>query len=245
MLNCPNLMVQKKAGFSLVEVVVAMTIVIVLAALLIAGYRAATSAAAVPQCASRLRHIYTATLQYVQDHDGLMYPDNGPRTDVRLDYNFNQWWWCQAYLGRYALGDLSRRRDNGGRITQEEAEIFNCPNRFVDGPDSEYAQANGTAAVSYVMRRQVTANSINNPGYRIDFQFYNINEPSRQLLITEGRFRIVPASGVLSGEKNDSSRRLRRYHSGALNILFYDGHIELFSGTDERLRQEYWQPLRP
>lgn len=216
----------------------------VLGALLFTVYSSVTKAAGQAECVSRLRHLYGATLAFVEDHDGLMYPDLGPRTDVRSNYELNQYWWNQGYLGRYALGQLKRNRYQAGQLSQEEAEIFNCPLRFVDGTDKEFTQANGNPGTSYLMRRQTTINSVNNPAYRIDFQFHNIYEPSRQVMITEGRNRIAPVSGAQTGVGRDSSNRLRRYHKGGLNILFYDGHIELFTGEDSVLKREYWQPLR-
>lgn len=220
------------------------TVIGVMLALLFTVYSSVTRAAAQVECTNRLRHIYGATLAYVEDWDGLMYPDLGPRTDVHPNYNLNQYWFNQAYLGRYVLNDMKRRRDSGGAMTQEETEPFNCPLRFVDGTDLEFTQSNGNPGTSYLMRRQTPATSTTNPAYRIDFQFHNIYEPSRQVMITEGRNRIAPASGAQTGVGRDSTNRLRRYHKGGLNVLFYDGRIDLFTGGDDVLKREYWRPLR-
>jgi prepilin-type N-terminal cleavage/methylation domain-containing protein/prepilin-type processing-associated H-X9-DG protein len=233
-----------RGGFSLLEILVAVAILAVLAALIFATYRSVSQAAAQVECANRLRHIYGATLAYVGDYSGLMYPDLGPRTDIRSDYNLNQYWWNQAYLGRYVLGQMSRRRDSLGAMSQEETEPFNCPLRFVDGTDQDFTQSNGNPGTSYVMRRQTPATSVNSPQYRIDFQFHSIHEPSRQVLITEGRHRIALRSAAQTGEGRDSANRLRRYHKGGMNVLFYDGRIELFTAGDDVLKQEYWNALR-
>lgn len=214
-------------------------------AITIMGYFSLRQTAAQAECSSRLRHIYQSTLKFVADHDGLMYPDLGPRTDIRHDYNYNAWWWSQAYLARYVLDDMRRRKDSVGLLSQAEAEPFNCPLRFVDGTDLQFTQSNNNPGTSYIMRRQTAATSTSSPAYRIDFQFYNINEPSRQVMITEGRGRIAARSQAYTGSGVGGNNRLRRYHKGGLNILFYDGRVELFRGEDDVLQREFWQPLRP
>lgn len=232
-------------GFSLLEILAATVILAVLMAVAFVGFTSMKGMASQTECTSRLRHIYQATLQYVEDHNGLMYPDLGKREDVSPLYDLNQWWWNQGYLGRYALGQMGRNRYQAGQLSQEEAEIFNCPLRFVDGTDEEFTQSNGNPGTSYVMRRQTPSTSVNSPAYRVDFQFHNIHEPSRQVMITEGRGRIAAKSQAFTGVGRDGTKRLRRYHKNGMNVLFYDGRVELFTGEDHVLQREYWNSLRP
>src|SRR5690606_22667130 len=113
--------------------------------------------------------------------------------------------------------DLSRPRDSRGKLTQEEAEVFNCPARLVEGPDENWQDSNGNPGVSYVMRKL---------RHRYQFQFYIHPQASAKIMIMDGRSSTFDQVNAISGALGtpSSNGRLRRYHNGALNQLFFDGH---------------------
>lgn len=227
---------QTLRGFSMIELVIGFALLLLLVAIIlfpIAQSARATMASTV--CVNNLRQIYSAMMLFAIDHGGLLPPDlgySGPESRtaaIHPAFNLNSYWWRQAYIGRYILDDLSRHRDSRGKLTQEEAEVFNCPGRFVEGPDENWQDSNGNPAVSYVMRKV---------RHRYQFQFYTNPLASSKVMIMDGRSSTFDQSNAVSGPLGapSSSGRLRRYHNGALNQLFFDGHINSFSKDDSELQ---------
>lgn len=222
---------QPSRGFSTVEILVALAIFLTLAAILIPVIQSARAAAAHTGCVNNLRRIYASMMLFAIDHDGLLPPDLGysgaeSRTAaIHPAFNMNSYWWRQAYLGRYVLNEPGRHRDSRGKLSQQEAEVFNCPGRFVDGPDERYQDSNGNPGVSYVMRKL---------RHRNQHQFHTDYRAAQRVLIMDGRGSTFDPTNAVSGPFGASSSqgRLRRYHNGALNQLFFDGHVESFSGED-------------
>lgn len=220
-------------GVTFIELLIVLGILLVVTALVApVGMRMRTTAQGV-KCVGNLRNIYGATLAFVNDYDGLLPPCQGPASAIHPEFKYNNYWWQQPYLARYTVGPPDRLKDSRGALRQDEVEIYNCPARRQDGPDERYQHSNGSPAVSYVMTRIVTANVT-----RSDFLFHRMENKSTRIFITEGRgSRVVPSTAV-TGEldSGNTSRRIRRFHGPGVNVLFYDGHIELFTGPDETLQ---------
>jgi len=172
------------------------------------------------KCATNLRNIYLATLDFTEDHNGNVPPPAGPATGVDSKFIYNAFWW--VYLQPYTVGPLNRRLDSVGRISQQEATVYNCPVRLTM-PITPYP--NGTATVSYVMPPP--------KNYRLRV----MDNKSKTLFLTEGSSNTLDKSVCKSSDitVTDSARRLKRFHNGSLHVLFFDGHLEPFSGTDEEL----------
>lgn len=180
-------------------------------------------------CASNLRQIYTGILAYTEDNRGFIPPAHGKDLSYIYElYDFNQYWWNQAYLAPY-LVERELARWGAGQLTQKEAEIFNCSgrNRSLD----DFWNLHSTPSVSYVMF---------GPNTDAEYRLLNIPNRSQRLLITEGRHSVC-WEGVAFTNPDDSirdpARYLRRFHGNSMNLLFWDGHIERFSGPDQDLQQ--------
>lgn len=212
-------------AFSLIETLTVVVILAVLAGVLLPAYRAMKSSAASAQCVQNLRHIYVSTLAFIEDHDGFLPPDLGPQTGIHPRFNMNQYWWNTAYLGRYVLNDHARRRDSPGKVRPEEMGLFQCPVRLRDGPDAPW----GDDGVTYVMQKLFSSPR--------NYQFRAMENKSKKLFLTEGRWSTLVPGNALTGNfgMQEKSKRLRRYHNNGLNILFFDGHIERFDGSDEEM----------
>lgn len=219
-------------GMGLLQLIVVVSIVAILMALLFPILGTAREEGRLVKCTSHLRRIYIASIAFAYDHDGKLPPALGRAEMEKIDSRFkiNQYWWGQAYLGRYVLNDFNRRTDSAGVLSQDEAEVFNCPARMKDGPDKDWAKTNGPA-VSYVMR---FLGSSDPSRYRIAL----MQDSARKIYVTEGRsgtLAVESARSATLGEPSSSGARLRRYHRNGLNLLFFDGHIEPFFGPDEAL----------
>lgn len=96
---------------------------------------------------------------------------------------------------------------------------FQCPAH----PDSNNNE------VTYVMQKLFQK--------RENYQFRSMENKSRKLFLTEGKgSTLVPGNALTAApDSQETSRRLRRYHNGGLNILFFDGHVERFTGKDEEI----------
>lgn len=229
--------IRKKSGFSNIELLVVIVIAFILMAILFPVLQSVRATASRAGCVSNMRQIYSAMMIFAGDHDGMLPPDlgiagNDSRTArVHPRFNLNSYWWTHAYLAPYLLGDFSRSRYNAGQLVQSEVEVLNCPARFVDGPDQQYQPSNGNPAVSYVMRR------LNNSDQH---QYYRHHRASETILLTEGRSSSINPTNAITGNFGSSSSegRLRRYHNGSLNIMFFDGRLESFSGSDAKLGEQ-------
>lgn len=239
-------------GFSMVEILVAVAVIAVLLALIVPGAKQFLSFGASSKCLNNMRQIYMMTLAFTDDHRGMLPPpvgqsssNNNGMLQVHESYGVNAWWWSQAYLGQY-LGGRPRSRFSSGRLTQEEAEIFNCPARAGDPPDSFFADAN-YPGVSYVMFRPEFIKGSPVPRDIVSaFNFRAMDNKALKPYITEGRKHVIYTPDALTGqigETNNSrlnSHRLRRFHNGGLNVLFYDGHVERFAESDQEFRRRFF-----
>ncbi len=229
----PALRSKRNRGLSLLQLLLVVAILAILAALLFPAVHSAKEASLRVQCTNNLRGIYLAAVAFSNDYNGKLPPALGGENMSRIDSRFltNQYWWGQAYLGRYALNDFNRRTDSKGRLSQEEAEIFNCPARFKDGPDEKWTKSNAPGT-SYVMR---FLGSSDPSRYRLA----QMKNTGSKVFVTEGRggtLALESAHSAPLGSPSTSGQRVRRYHQNGLNLLFFDGHVEPFNGSDESLR---------
>lgn len=219
-------------GFSLIELIVVIAVMAILSMLMVLGYQSFRGSVSTLQCSSNMRQIFSLMLAFAEDHDGKLPPDlgkTGESTQVDARFHQNQFWWDIAYLGRYMLKDMSRPTWSIGTIRQYEAEVYNCPNRFLDGPDKE--PESQKPRVSYVMRKMYT-----NPK---NYLYHAIENKERKLLITEGISSTLATTSAFTDDfgMRNTLRRLRRFHNGAVNILYLNGRVELYNGEDARIAE--------
>lgn len=223
--------VLKNGAFGLTELLVSLLIVVTLAALLFPAFRYTREVGYSGRCTRQLQAIYSAAIAFSFDHQGKLPPALGSESMAKIDARFsrNQYWWGRYYLASYLVPQSQR---NGSNIlTQEEAGVFNCPARFKDGPDEQWQRTNAPG-ISYVMRTLGTSSP---DRYRL----VNMKEASQKVYITEGRsstMGLANARSATLGTTGESNARLRRYHRGGLNLLFFDGHVESFFDSDEALQ---------
>lgn len=214
-----------RAAFTLLESLIVISVIALLAALAIPVYQSINAAKNSVKCTRNLQTIYMAMLGFTEDYDGKLPPPLGPAIEIHPDFYFNAYWSSQSYLGNYAVVRSNPKRDSSGRLSQEESEVFNCPARLVEGPDAEWTSNPLKPAVSYLMPAPPT------------YLFRVMENKSARPFLFEGRHQTVWAGNCKSGTLGvkDTGKRLRRYHNGGMNILYYDGHVELFTGPDSAI----------
>jgi prepilin-type N-terminal cleavage/methylation domain-containing protein/prepilin-type processing-associated H-X9-DG protein len=216
-----------KRAMTMLELMAAVAVVGILAALLLPFATGIPKKAKGVQCTQNLRTIFLGMRAYMEDNKEFIpppHPSTGANmTEIYEGYDYNQYWWMQAYLAPYVT--KTRERWAAGKLTQKEAEIFNCPLRTA--PDA-FWHAHSDPAVSYVMAHPS----------RYSHNYLTMENKSRKLLVTEGRHSTVTALNARTLDNDntaDAQRRLRRFHGNGLNVLYWDGHIEMFTGPDEDL----------
>lgn len=220
-------------GFSLLELLVSLVILAVLSALSFAAFGIVREGGQIVRCTGNLRQIYGAAIAFSFDHNGKLPPALGSQEMVKIDSRYlkNQYWWDRSYLARYILTSFAKRPDNLATLAQSDAAVFNCPARFKEGPDEEWQRSSGPA-ISYVMRFLGTSDPSR-------YQLSTMTDTSRKVYVTEGRSSTLAVASARTcplGEHDSSQGRLKRYHrNGTLNLLFFDGHVEAFTGTDAML----------
>ena len=216
-----------RRAWTLLEALIVLAIVVVLSVLTVPLFRAINAAGHTAKCLLNLRAIYTATIAFAEDYNTRLPPSLGPATAKHPAFDRNSYWWHNAYLGRYVLNQPNRSRDSAGRLSQSEAEPFNCPARFVEGPDAGWVVVKNSPAVSYLMAYRQPEDDL----------FRTIKDRSKKIYITEGRYSTMYRANCKTGAPGTKAtdRRLRRYHNGSIHLLFYDGHTESFNGPDEEI----------
>ena len=194
----------KRTGFSLVELLIVVAIVVLLDALLFPVFMQARGKGYQATCASNLKQIGLAAMLYGQDNDGRMFPALRHASDAGV---ITAWCNCQVDKPRphvdKSCGPLSAYINN--------VEIWTCP-------------AASDTAVTYglniaFVRFEITDGS--------PVRLAQISSPANTILMADR----VPISPDRLGEApyiflpTDSQPVVQGRHSGLANVLWADGHL--------------------
>jgi len=203
-------------GFSLIEMMVVITIMLILVGLLTAVIFGAKERSRRLSCMSNLRSIYIATEMYAESHRGYI-----PRATGKGSDWFNA---IQPYITGIEFGEAA--------MPLEEVEIFHCPsapnltlsyciNAFDDG-------ASGPAPLESFRERQ---NTVLYTESRAD----PANAPM-------GYSDVTSADHIPGGNdpRVDGSR-----HMGGINVVYADGHSEMINDPAEVLTADDFVEVPP
>ncbi|HMP77328.1 MAG TPA: type II secretion system protein [Kiritimatiellia bacterium] len=122
-----------RAGFTLVELLTVIAIIVLLIALLFPGFSSAQDRARVVACISNQRNIVAGSLLYAADHEGSVPRDDGPSNPWRT-YMTAQGGTRYVNDFPHGMGSVYAKR------YVNEARSFYCPSRDRDGSANTYTE---------------------------------------------------------------------------------------------------------
>ncbi|AHF90950.1 N-terminal cleavage protein [Opitutaceae bacterium TAV5] len=201
-----------RRAFTLVELLAVIAIIGVLAAIILPVLGSVRSKATAVRCSGQVRQLGVALQMYLQEHKGIM-----PPTD-------NAAWKFENHTAQ------------GIRMLRQ---YYRPGPAFVWKPDGTFIR-DETDICPSVAQNGLTTNPVNGgPDYGMASQATGKNahthyeQPSRTPVIWDS---------WNAAWTNDSGAKktLPLRHSGALNCVFLDGHVERIKGSDKRLWSGWW-----
>lgn len=206
----------RRPGFTLIELLVVIAILAIIAAILFPVFARARERARQATCASNLRQIGMATMQYAGDSDGLLFNTLSHAGD---DGRITHW----SYCGDQTLGTPDVRVDAScGPLSPflKSADVWACPS------------AAGLKAADYYKPMP--------PPYGLNIAYWRtehsqgrpvslsqVASPSETIFVADSA---AYSSGLLTWIKNvflpsDHEACVHGRHSGLANVLWLDGHV--------------------
>lgn len=225
------------AAFSLIELLVVVSIIAILAGLSFAAFGRVKAAAGSTKCLSNMRQIALVSLQYASDHDGHLPPSIGKASLSGLAIPYNQ------VLAQY-FGHI-------GDETTFFSPVFQCPSDprpYRQGADCVRSYSlNGTPSFTdgWGPATRMGVAQANSPySGRLMSQ---VTQPSKTILLVEWFTNAAgtprpntQASGSMvvmstGWQTLDAASRFPNgsfYHGKFLNFAFADGHAQAVSPPD-------------
>lgn len=239
---------QIAGGFTLLELVVTMAILLLLAALVLPALAGARSKARSFYCLNNLRQLSIGCFSYAADHEDRL-PYNLGADDIKRwvgQYNYANW------TSSVMSWELDPDNTNTWLLTQGGigpevggvAGVYRCPADTV--VSDIQARAGWSARVrSYSMNAMVGdagaytrgGTNVNNPGYRQFFNLGQITEPARIFVFIEEHPDSINDGYFLNRSDSLEWTDLpASYHGGAANLTFADGHAESHKWSEPSTR---------
>ena len=210
-------------GFTLIELLVVIAIIAILAAILFPVFAKAREKARQISCASNLRQLGLAILQYAQDNDESL-PSS---TDGTAGAGQTGGWvFYTVFADSPGAFDVTR-----GSIYPytKSAQVYVCPS-------DSYGQASGD---SYAINSCVVSATEGANGYRVGRNLAAFDDTSLWMLLCEE----ADTGGAVdagTGSTNDGyffeqqQDNFSRRHTNGSELLFLDGHVKF--GLPEQVR---------
>ncbi len=197
------------AGFTLVELLVVITIIVVLAALSLAGIRAVRQNAQSVRCTENLRSWGLAIRGYASENNGAVVWNGWASIATTNRY-------YETYLGG-SLDNATSTMD-GKRVFA--TQLFRrCPSQAWDG--------SGNGPVGYAMTRP-NPKTANVPSYNIN----TASDPTQLLMMIDGSALNISGSGDFATAVKPICLDKDPRHRHNVNALFADGHIATYKWSD-------------
>lgn len=211
----PKLRTRGELGFTLIELLAAIAIIVVLLALLlpIAGKMRNSSQTAA--CTSNLKQIYIAAQSYSQDKGKMV---TAQPSDVPSGTPINMVSALRPYLSGSSQGNPAKAGDLC-------SGVFRCPS-------SKNRINSGLYGSDYGINATVNRLDISSPSYNPAYPTYpvltGVPEASKVFFLVDAYdVRFTPRTPARDVNFSPGTGMVEFRHSGAANILFYDGHVEL------------------
>lgn len=215
-------------GFTMVELIVVMAIMLILVALLSPALKHARDSARGIQCMSNLKQIGLGITTYASSYDGRL----PPNYDSLTAYPWYIQWPTKlkpfmglnyvAYAGGYPPASISNSR------------IFQCPSERSQNAFLSGIGIWDCGEVSYVYSYFIS-------GARLDAR-----APSATVIVTDGNsypssfdyYNTGTSASLYNVDLTDHYSRSR--HNGGINFLFIDGHVAWADRVPEAAVVESW-----
>lgn len=214
----------RPSGFTLLELLVVLSIVAVLSCLLLPAVRTVREQARAMRCQSNLRQVYLACSAYCQDNGA--YPDT-----ASTEY---KWWY--AGIEPY----LDAEGDSGGvqsidSLRAARGVLRSCPawphsiyyaleqGKSINASNKDGAWNTGYGMNCYPFRPESMHTNASSSGWGQPYKVAmptNVTCQSARALIGDAPDYYIWSSFMLPGGRDD-----RRRHGGRCNFVFFDGHV--------------------
>lgn len=208
-----------RRGFTLIELLIVIAIIAILAAILFPVFARARENARRTSCASNLKQIGLAMLQYTQDYDERFplpaYTDPVTATSFR---------W------RHAVYPYTK-----------SAQLFRCPS-------NKYATLDGAAGSAPQIPRNYAINVNFQPSATFAIPLSGIVSASTRIFATENAgsdYRIMYANHGSTGNEQQFANFVWNSgnfsgHLGTMNFLYADGHVKALKPTASATPASQW-----
>ncbi|MBN2713041.1 MAG: DUF1559 domain-containing protein [Planctomycetes bacterium] len=232
-------------GFTLVELLVIITVITVLAALLLPALNQAINMARCTACQSNMKQLALATSMYASDNNGCQ-----PTASTAFPINTLTWgtstntsgtayvsWYSALFIGKYIGNDrISAGGGYGNYQRGCDSLVVYCPvlKDSIAANDSNPGNGNTGIGLNVFFGNNGTSLfKVNKPsimGLFADAQQNSSPSPAWDKVTYDDNGVALDSSGVNRSTKPHNSYR----HSGKCNLAFADGHVQ---STDNAVRE--------
>lgn len=229
------MMVYSRRAFTLVELLVVMTIISVLAALLLPALSKTMRAARSMACINNMKQITLGGLyQYADDHDDYACPVSVNGTlMLSLDPGWpvsvcGGTWQTPYFIGEY-FGHKIPRWNTVGYKVHRDFKILQCPEQVtrqsLSTPGDYYSGSQ--YAMSYAFPRIQT---VSDYGSQM-FHLTSLKAASREIVFIDagGYYYFKPEGWLPCPDDNGWYVKHDARHMGGVNASFADGHVRFFN----------------
>lgn len=230
---------RRRAAFSLAELLIAIALVAILAALLFQGAQQVNASAKQSRCVAHLRQLGSIILLYSVERNGFLLPTLGEESS-----SGGTTWYSVLDHEDYLPG----RPNRSGTWNDATDSIMRCPSRTT----RPLWRGNSAGATLHYGMNHFPGflNRTGKPGtsyetnYRRRYGVPNLSSlksPNRAMMLgeIEGTYAIAPSNHTYHAHP---------HRKEGMNILFWDGHAELFHGplpnlgSATSLKASDWNP---
>jgi len=209
-----------RCGFTLVETLVTIAILVILGSLLFPAFRNLANQTHSAKCASQLRQIATAALAWSHDNQGRL-PDQTR-------------WYSRSKGDNYSLFGYLGFADTGQQVLRDT--VYTCPVFVRQFPTA------ATPYRTYAINRYATGSHLGGTVAEWN-QVLNsdppqtlarVKSPSRMAFFMDGRPNTLAPADTYSYRSYAAPDSIGpgntpHLHQGGLNVVFVDGHVERIS----------------
>jgi prepilin-type N-terminal cleavage/methylation domain-containing protein/prepilin-type processing-associated H-X9-DG protein len=207
---------RKPCGFTLVELLVVIGVIVIVIGLLLPSVSAARRAAGQAECAANLRQWAIAVIEYAQDNDAWL-PRRGQGIEPTQQITWYDDWFNELppYLKQPSYQNLVA----AGAMPQiGDKTIWMCPEAY--GLPNQYGNLFG-----YAMNMALSVRNAPQPD-RID----RVGKASTMAFMADGAVgycSVLPTAPAAGTEPYNPVAR----HNGHVNIVFLDSHVQAFTAA--------------